>query len=527
MVRTVVDRGFERRVSALVNAQASGLVRGGRMGVEKESLRVQPDGALARSGHPVALGSALTNPHVTTDYSEALIELVTPTYRTTWELLQYLCDLHQFVYRHIGDELLWATSMPCAVDRDEDVPIAEYGDSHVGQMKHVYRRGLGHRYGRIMQAIAGVHFNYSFPDAFWEAYAAVRESRSTGADFISAAYFDLLRNYRRFGWLILYLYGVSPAVCESFLRVRGETLPTLAPGTGYEPYATSLRMSDLGYRNRLQSDVQVSMNGLADYTRDLARAVGTPFPPYEAIGVEVDGEWRQLNTNVLQIENEFYSSIRPKRVAHSGERPTHALQRGGVEYIEVRALDLSPFDPVGVNEQTLRFTEAFLALCLMKPSAPLDAADEARLDANHLLVARRGRDPELKLDREGRSVSLRSWSLDLVEELEPICELLDGDEPARPYRASLAAAAERIHAPELTPSARLLTELGGGGQSFFELALAASTLNRRYFLELHAPNAARLAQYNAEAEASLDEQRAIESADRGSFREYLHNYFSS
>src|ERR1700742_404327 len=303
MSRPGIDRVFERRLSALVNGGQPQILQGGRKGVEKESLRVRPDGILATTPHPRDLGSALTNEHITTDYSESLIELVTPAFTTSWELLQYLLDLHQFVYRHLGDELLWATSMPCAIKRDEDIPIAQFGKSHVGTMKTVYRRGLSLRYGRMMQAISGVHFNYSFPLPFWEAYADIRESRERGQDFISASYFDLLRNYRRYGWIVLYLFGVSPVVCKSFLRGREAGLQELTPGTLYEPYATSLRMSDLGYRNRNQAGLSVSVNSLDEYVRDLSRAISTPHPPYEKLGVAVGDEWHQLNANILQIEN--------------------------------------------------------------------------------------------------------------------------------------------------------------------------------------------------------------------------------
>ena len=178
MSRPGIDRVFERRLSSLVNCGAPRILQGGRKGVEKESLRVLASGKLAHTSHPRALGSALTHEHITTDYSEALIELVTPAFTHSWELLQYLLDLHQFVYRHLGEELLWATSMPCAIQQDEDIPLAQYGRSHIGRMKTVYRNGLGLRYGRMMQAISGVHFNYSFPLPFWEAWAAACATRA-------------------------------------------------------------------------------------------------------------------------------------------------------------------------------------------------------------------------------------------------------------------------------------------------------------------------------------------------------------
>src|SRR5580658_7489415 len=519
-----IDRAFERRLAALVNSGAPQLLQGGAKGVEKESLRVLPDGALATTPHPAALGSALTNEHITTDYSEALIELVTPPFTHSWELLQYLLDLHQFVYRHLGEELLWATSMPCAIRRDEDIPLAQFGSSHVGRMKTVYRNGLGLRYGRMMQAISGVHFNYSFPLPFWEAYAAVRASHRQDASFISACYFELLRNYRRYGWIVLYLFGVSPVVCKSFLHGRDVSLPELTAGTAYEPYATSLRMSDVGYRNRNQAGLAVSVNSLDEYIRDLSRAISTPHPPYEALGVEVNGEWRQLNANILQIENEYYSFIRPKRVARSGERPTKALRRAGVEYVEVRALDVSAFDPVGVNQNKLRFLEAFVALCLMKESAPIADSEQGALDQNHIAVARRGRDPALMLWREGRDVPMRQWARELLDSMQGLCELLDHGEPSRPYRAALEQQRAKIDEVERTPSARLLAEMRGSRETFFQLAQRMSRMHKDYFLDLYPPNESRLAEFAQAAEHSLEEQARIEASDKVDFDTYLAHY---
>ncbi|HEV2230274.1 MAG TPA: glutamate--cysteine ligase [Steroidobacteraceae bacterium] len=527
MSSAAIDRVFERRLASLVNSGEPQILQGGRKGVEKESLRVTPEGRLAHTPHPMALGSALTSENITTDFSESLIELVTPAFTHSWELLQYLLDLHQFVYRHLGDELLWATSMPCTIDGDDDIPLARYGSSHVGRMKTVYRNGLGLRYGRMMQAISGVHFNYSFPLPFWEAYAALRGERvsGSGSGFVSASYFDLLRNYRRHGWLVLYLFGVSPVVCKSFLRGRDMQLQELGMGTAYEPYATSLRMSDVGYRNRSQAGLSVSVNNLEEYVRDLQRAIGTPYPPYEALGVKVDGEWRQLNANILQIENEYYSFIRPKRVARSGERPTKALKRAGVEYVEVRALDVSAFDPVGVNQNKLRFLEAFLALCLLKESPPIGVAEQAALDTNHQTVARRGREPGLMLERDGRKVPMREWASELLDSMSGLCEILDRGDAARPYTGALATQAAKVADVALTPSARLMSELASG-QSFFDLALGMSETHKAYFLDLYPPNEERLRELAGEAQESLAAQRRIEAGDRGTFDEYLARYFA-
>jgi glutamate--cysteine ligase len=393
-------------------------------------------------------------------------------------------------------------------------------------MKTVYRNGLGWRYGRIMQAISGVHFNYSFPEQMWDPWADIVQSRERGQPFISERYFHLLRNYRRHGWLVLYLFGVSPVVCNSFLRGRNVTLPRLSQDTSYEPYATSLRMSDLGYSNRNQAGLSVSVNSLDEYVRDLSRAISTPHEPYEKIGVKVDGEWRQLNANILQIENEYYSFIRPKRVARSGERPTKALRRAGVEYVEVRALDVSAFDPVGVNQNKMRFLEVFLALCLMKDSPPITVEEQDSLDANHLTVARRGREPNLMLQRDRRPVSMQTWARELIDSMQGIAEVFDRGDPAKPFTASLAVQAAKLENVALTPSARMLAELESTGESFFDLGLRMSRLHKDYFLALYPPNIDRQAEFRASADESLRAQKAVEAADRVSFEQYLGEYVS-
>ncbi len=520
-----IDRAFERRLATFVNAREAGVLQRGLKGVERESLRVSPAGHIEQSAHPIALGSALAHEHITTDYSEALIELVTPPFAETWELLQYLCDLHQFVYRHLPDQLLWAASMPCIVEGDESIPIAKYGRSNIGQMKEVYRRGLGFRYGRLMQAISGVHFNYSFPQRFWPVLAEAMQARKVDRNFISEQYFALLRNYRRFGWLILYLFGNSPALCSSFVKGREHDLQTLSPGTLFDPYATSLRMSDLGYRNKNQAGVQISVNSLSEYVRDLSAAVSTPHPEYQKIGVKVNGEYRQLNANLLQIENEYYSYIRPKRVARSGEHPSEALKRGGVEYVEFRALDVSAFDPVGVNQNKLRFLEAFAALCVLKQSDPIGASEQVHLDANHAIVARRGREPGLKLNRNNRPIELRAWAMELIDSMRGICELLDEGEASRPYTAALELQESKVQDPALTPSARTLDELRSSGESFAQLALRMSHLHKAYFVELYPPNEQRLAEFATEAEDSLGKQAEIEAADTMTFDQFLAQYF--
>src|SRR5512134_3691806 len=503
-----LDRQFERRLAGLVNARERGVLTGGLKGVEREALRVTPEGRISQAPHPRALGSTLAHPHITTDYSEALIELVTPPFRQAWELQQYLCDIHQFVYRHLGDELLWVTSMPCVLGGDAEIPIAQYGSSNIGRMKHVYRVGLGLRYGRVMQAIY--------------------ESKLAGQALVDDSYFSLLRNYRRFGWLILYLFGISPAVCRSFFAGRDipAGLEPFGKHTLVAPHATSLRMSDLGYRNKSQAGVHVSVNSLQEYVRDLSRLISTPHPEYVAHGVQVDGEWRQLNANLLQIENEYYSFIRPKRVAYSGERPTQALLRSGVQYVEMRSLDVGAYDPVGVNERKLHFLEAFAALCLLRESEPLTPGLSEKYEANHVLVASRGREPGLVLWTERGPLALADWAAEILDQMQGLCELLDAGSEGRPYAAALALQRAKLADAALLPSARLLAEMDRERTSFFQLALSMSRMHRDYFQDLYPPNAGRLAELRTEADDSLEEQRRVEAADTLPFGEFVARYLA-
>lgn len=522
-----IDRVFERRLAAVVNSREQRQLLGGRRGLERESLRVTADGRIAQTPHPQALGSPLTNPHITTDYSEALLELVTPTFTDNAALMQYLNDLHQFVYQHLTDELLWASSMPGEIASEDEVPIGRYGSSFPGRVKYVYRHGLRIRYGGMMQAISGVHFNYSLPEPFWAVYAEVCQSRDGGPDFVSARYFDLLRGYRRHGWLVSYLFGASPALCRSFLHGRDDAdLQPHDERTLIGPHATTLRMSDLGYRNRRQNEVSVSVNSLDEYIRDLQSAIHEPEPRFLALGVKVDGEYRQLSGNLLQIENEYYSYVRPKRAPQEGERTVHALRRAGVEYVEVRALDNSVFDPVGVNPRKLYFLEAFLHMLLLKDSPPIDRNEEEAIERNHLRIARRGREPGIALERSGRSVPMRAWAEELLDGMHGICEILDGPHAQRPYSATLREQIAKLEDVQRTPSARLLAELAARGESFEALVLRISEQHRQEFRRLRHRDATRWQEFQLEAELSRARQAALEASSRGSFDDYVARYLA-
>ena len=518
---------LSRRLALLADDKHRAVLGGGLRGIERETLRVDKTGHLARTPHPVLLGSALTNPHITTDYAETLLEFITPAENDIATTLQKLDGIHRFSYTKMQDELLWSQSMPCQLPPEEDIEIAWYGKSNLGMLKHVYRRGLALRYGKAMQCIAGIHYNYSLDEQLWRILA-----EDEGATHISAkayqseAYLAAIRNFRRYSWLLMYLFGSSPALASSFLRGRPHKLETLSSDTLYLPYATSLRMSDLGYQNEAQSGLHPHENSLDSYVATLTRAVNQPYEPYQKIGTKVDGEWVQLSTNVIQIENEYYSTIRPKRVIRTGERPIQALCNRGVQYIEVRCMDVDPYEPVGINVETGRFLDAFLLYCALERSPLITPEYGEILARNFGRTVKEGRRPGLKLIRDGEEVALTEWGLDMLERIRPAAELLDSVRGGNDHVRALEAQAVKLHDPDATPSARVLAELRANGKSFIEFSVRQSEKHAAYF-RANPPSAEEQAYYEQLAKTSLDEQEEMERTQTGSFDDYVKAYRAS
>ena len=428
------------------------------------------------------------------------------------------------MYRHLGDELLWCTSMPCKLPVDDEIPLGRYGNSNVGRMKTTYRRGLAHRYGRRMQTISGIHYNFSLPESAWPVLQEQDGHGGPVATYRDEAYFALIRNFQRHSWLILLLLGASPAACGSFIGGRPHELATWASGTLYGPHATSLRMGRLGYQSEAQATLAVSFNNLRSYAASLNRALSEPWPAYEAIGLRDGDEYRQLATSLLQIENEFYGTIRPKQVVRSGERPLRALGERGVEYIEVRCVDINPFHPAGIDADALRLLDLFLLHCALTESAPDSPAEIATESRNQQRVAEHGRDPDLRLDRAGVAVAPATWAGDLLAQCGAIADALDAAHGGRAYRRVLDLAGESLREGSQLPSARVLRETETlWGASFPAFALAQSGRHRQALLDqpLAADAAARYAVMAVESRAA---QQRIEAADDVPFETYRERY---
>ncbi len=496
-------------------------------GIEKESLRVDADGILAQTSHPRELGSALTHPSITTDYSEALLEFVTPVHTDINGLLQELFNLHHFTYQNLDQEKLWVNSMPCIVRGEEHIPIARYGTSNIAQMKEAYRHGLSIRYGSFMQTIAGIHFNFSLPEEFWSEFLDT-DNQDDIKDEKSSYYFALIRNFHRHAWLGCYLFGASPAVCKSFLHGREHTLDDFDASSFYAPWATSLRLSRLGYDSNAQGGIAVGYNSVQDFVASLRMAIRSPRPQYEKFGIKVDHEYRQLNANWLQIENEFYSVIRPKRVTNSSESPSRALWERGVQYVEVRSVDLNPFVAIGIDAECVRFFDMLLLYCLFSDSPEIGRLEWACAAENRQRVVLNGRRAELKLCIDSahspHAPAFTDCARTLLENMRPLAELLDQVAGGEDYLSSLHAQLAKVEDPELTPSARIIREMSEQKFSFYEFAMGMTDAHEKMFKQTQMDAQTR-DKMKAEAAHSHLQQKEIEENDTLNFDAFLADYF--
>jgi len=504
--------------------ELSPLFAGIKRGIEKESLRMSPDGYLSPQLHPAELGSTLTNPYITTDYSEALPEFITQATSDRDKPLKELYEIHQFCYQYLGDELLWSASMPCVIGEEKDIPIAQYGTSNSAKMKEIYRIGLGHRYGRFMQTISGVHYNFSLPDEFWKAFHQAENSTQSLKDFISEKYMGMIRNYLRYSWLIPLFYGASPALCQSFIKGKNIDLEELVSGTRYGPYATSLRMSDLGYQNKVQSQLNVGYNCLDSYIGALEEAIHTQDPYYQELGVKVNGEYQQLNANILQIENEFYGSIRPKRIVKSGERPTKALKLHGIEYVEVRALDINPFSPIGLDSSQIAFLDAFLLCSLFAKSDPITAREMGENTDNFDRVVMKGRHPDMCLTVQNNCVGLAEITIDILNEIAPFSEMLDQVYSTTEHSDVINDLKEQLTDLDQTFSGRIVKDIEKNKQGFYLYANELSQKHKQEFID-NPLSPERLAYYQKIAKESHKKKAEIEASDNISFEAFLASYY--
>ena len=522
---------FESLISKLSEPSNIQSLNGITRGIERECLRVNEAGDLSQNDHPAAFGSALSHQHITTDYSESLLEFITPVSDSAETAQQQLSDIHRHVVKNLDGELFWPSSMPCQVNNVDAIPLAKYGTSNTGKMKHTYRIGLKHRYGSSMQIISGLHYNVSLPVPFWQTLYDLKGETGELQDFISHSYMGLIRNFYRFGWLVPYLFGASPALNRSFLPVEKQTpFSSLGEDTLYMPYATSLRMSDVGYTNNAQDDLVICHNTLDNYTDSLKKAIKTKAPEFANIGIKVDGEYRQLNDNVLQIENELYAPIRPKRVAKSNEKPSEALADRGIEYIEIRSLDVNPFTATGITTAQMSVLDSLLVWMALQPSAPMTADEMAVCRDNSTKVVMEGRKPGLTLELKGKQQVLTDVASDVLAQVQQVAQLLDGaqlatDTAASNFSQAVSEQQALICDPQALLSGQVLTIMKEQGLEHNDFIL---NLANKYKAELLATDYGHWDDvYFAQMQQqSVAQQQQIEAADTLDFDAFLNAYFS-
>lgn len=488
-------------------------------GVEKEGLRVTYEGELSKTNHPKGLGSALTHKYITTDYSEILLELMTPPSNNIDETLKFLNYLHKISYLNIKNELIWPSSMPGFIGSASDIPLAEYGSSKLGMMKTIYRRGLTSRYGAKMQTISGVHYNFSLPDEFWIKYQHMLGESESLKDFKSKQYFNLIRNFKRHSWLLIYLFGASPVLDSSFLENDMKTsLTVFGENTIGKKYATSMRLSEIGYTSKIQNNFHVSYTNIESYVNSLELLLKTNCKEYEEIGIKEKNNFNQLNTNVLQIENEYYSDIRPKRIPMGNEKQLEALKKEGVEYIEIRNLDVNPFFPLGIDEQQIMFLDLFLLFCLTSPSPQFSEIELLEIKLNKNIVAEEGRNPSLKIKKNGEEVHLKVIALEILKSISPIAEIFDlaYDKSSlytsnESYKNALSFQVQKVHKSEFTPSGVMMKQIMMGNE-FRDLMRFEAKKHKLHFILSDLPNDVDLS-FQLEAHNSILRQKQLEIID--------------
>ena len=493
-------------------------------GIERESLRVTSSGSLSHQTHPEAFGSPLTHPAITTDFSEAQLELITDVHQNVNSCLRELRDIHLFVHQHLDEEILWSASMPCGVKNESDIPIARYGSSNAARFKEIYRNGLALRYGRVMQTISGIHYNFSVPDAIWDVLAKV-DGTSSDQAARNEGYLRLMRNFRRHGWLLIFLFGASPAVCRSFLRGREHQLEDFDATTCFLPHATSLRMGPLGYQSTIQSRHRVLYDSLPEFIESMLPVLLEPYSAYHALGLKNESGQQQLTDALLQVEAEFYGTIRAKRKPVAGERALLALHRHGIQYVEVRCLDIDPFVPLGISEATARFMDVFLLHSLLADNDAESAEQASHNLENQLAVVHEGRDPNLTLRGSSGPVKLVDWANELLAECSEIAAMVDEVEGGTDCQKEVRAQLAKVSDSSLTPSAKLLDLMSSRNQPFASLGLELAYQHHEAMQRETLPES-QLAQFQKLALQSDAERAAIEASDRLKFDDYLEEALS-
>ena len=492
-----------------------------KIGFEREGLRISDIG-ISQSKHPKELGSALFNEFITTDFSESQLELVTPPHKDKIKALYFLEDIHHYAYHKIGSEIIWPFSIPPNFHGDEMIPIADYGSSDLGRFKKLYRSGLAHRYGRIMQAISGIHYNFSLGKNFWQSDSTPQNDDGL-KHLRSRTYLKIIRNLKRINWMLLYLFGASPILSRNLVPPDAKNFCKLNRDAFYLPYATSLRMSRFGYSNENRDMLNVSLNSLESYIRDITEATITPSNHYNSSESSFFENKVQINNSILQIDDEYYAIARPKSNNTAYKRSTKNLQKGGIDFIEIRSIDINPFSSIGIDEESVLLIELLTLYCLFAGNQGISDKEQLEINQNDSTIAENGRAVNQHLFRNGNRISVASWGLELLDEMIPIAEFLDGDGAS--YISCISSAREKFLNPDSTLSARVIEETVSKNISFEELGNHLGELHKNQYIKRPKESNKNWALLERQAKESIQKLKFEELKKRSSLDEIIYNYF--
>lgn len=488
------------------------------IGLERETLRInEATGRISQNDHPEAIGSPLTHSNITTDFAESLLEFVTNPVDSPEKALSDLADIQKFTLSKLDNETIWPNSMPPFIESEDEIKIAKYGTSNDAKMKSLYRKGLSLRYGKMMQVISGIHYNFSLKDHFFEILQKHLGDTQSLQAFKTERYLHACRNVSRFGYVIPYLLGASPVMDKSFLKGKENHFASLNDTDSYLPEGESLRLSDIGYGNN-KCHFDVSFNNISEFTQNIQFAVSTPCNIFSQIPVIENGEYNQINNHILQIENEYYASIRPKQIMRKGENFLTALNERGIEYIELRSIDINPLIAEGISIESMRFIQLFLTAAILTDAEPLSQKEYEHNQKNLKVIAKTGLDLEQLLVVHTHEISVKNALMTVLDWLKPLADIL-GEQ----YQTSLALMQHYVDEPKQLPSQQILAEMRDSGLSYqnFFLAKAKSLYDQSYQQLDPALNLA----FEEKSVATLAKQQAIESETQITFEKYLDNYF--
>ncbi|EOU1610070.1 bifunctional glutamate--cysteine ligase GshA/glutathione synthetase GshB [Clostridium perfringens] len=417
-------------------------------GLEKENVRVTERGNLALTPHPKAFGDREKNAYIKTDFSESQLEIVTPVCNTLEEVYSFICNLNKVVSLEImkNGEFLWPQSNPPILPREEEIPIAKLSNRE----DELYRENLSYKYGKKKQVISGIHYNFSFKEEFIKLLYKELKVEKDFREFKDDIYLRMARNFQKYHWLLIYLTGASPVFHESYIEEIKEEGEKLGEDSYYIKDDTSLRNSSYGYKNK--KDYYVSYNSIEEYASDIKNLV---------------------KDKEIQSIKEYYNPIRLKSLG--SEDMLESLLHKGIDYLEVRLLDLDPLSIQGVSKETLYLVHLFMIYTLLKENKEITYKDQEEFFKNHDMVALKGRNEEVVIHENGVPVLLKDKGREILSEMDEIVEILFSNNEE--FKNVIKRALEKINNPHDTISEKLIKDIKEEGYINFHMRLAKEYLN--------------------------------------------------